>query len=375
MHFLLAFVLAVWVAAFIQMLVNLSVAPRLRRDQTPSRMPLVSVVIPARNEARVIERTVRAFLAQDYAAFEVIVVNDRSTDGTEEILRSIDDPRLLVVHGEEPPPGWLGKPWALEQAVRRAQGEIVLVVDADLIYAPQAIRAAVAELERSGAALIFLYPHLEMVRFAEHLAMPMMTFTGFVVAPVWYSNRSTAPRLALGGGSGNLVRRDALEAIGGFAALREAVVDDVALAQVVRSHGLVTRAVRADDLIRVRMYHSAGEIIDGFTKNLFPALGRSFPWSLLMLAWMIVSHLLPFALAITGDVLAVITVVMITIVRVVLFRSMRYRLDNALFLHPLMVLFWIYIFVRSIWYVGIRRQIRWRGRTYDAAETRFGAQQ
>src|ERR1041385_5172030 len=106
--------------------------------------PHVSILVPARNEERIIERTVRAFLAQDYPHFEVIVVDDRSTDATPQILASIDDPRLVVVRGEEMPPGWLGKPWALHQAAARARGELLMFVDADIVYAPGTIAAAVA---------------------------------------------------------------------------------------------------------------------------------------------------------------------------------------------------------------------------------------
>src|SRR5882762_4347989 len=103
MHALAVFAFAVWVLAFIQTLVNLRVMPRLSADRSPRNTPLVSVVIPARNEERVIERTVRGFLAQDYANIELIVVNDRSTDATGDILRQIDDPRLAVIDGVEPP--------------------------------------------------------------------------------------------------------------------------------------------------------------------------------------------------------------------------------------------------------------------------------
>jgi chlorobactene glucosyltransferase len=374
LHVLAGFALVVWFLAFIQTIANLRAVPRLRSDRAPRDQPLVSVVIPARNEARIIERTVRAFLDQDYLNFEIIVVNDRSTDGTGEILRSISDPRLKVVEPEETPAGWLGKTWALEQGSARARGELLLFVDADLIYEPAAIRAAVAEIESSGAALLALLPHFEMKSFAENVAMPMLAYFAFSGMPLWYSNRSRVPFLALGGGSGNLIRREIFESIGHFDQLKEAVVDDVGLARLVRRHGGNTRAVRADHLISVRMYHSAGEIVDGFTKNMFIVMGRSYVAGAIMLALLVILHLLPYALAVAGDWLAIANVILISLTRVVLFRAFRYRLDNAIFLHPLMVAFWAYIFLRSMWFTGVRNELRWRGRTYDAAQTRFGAE-
>ena len=370
MHVLAAVIFFVWLLAFLQTLVNLRSVPRLRGDETTGAQPLVSIVIPARNEARIIEQTIRAFLAQDYGGFEVIVVNDRSTDGTDAILRSVSDPRLTIVEGAETPAGWLGKPWALEQGRLAAKGELLLFVDADVIYAKQAVRAAVAEIGRSGAAMLSLFPRMEMGTLAEHVAMPMLAFAAFCGIPLWRANRSTNPRLALGGGSGNLIRRSALESIGGFGALKDAVIDDIGLARAVRTDQQPTRVARADDLIRVRMYHSGREIVEGFTKNAFVMLDRSYVLVAVMLALLVVLHLFPYALALTGDGFAIATVVLISVTRAVLFRSLRYRIDNAIFLHPLMVAFWACIFLRSMWFTGVRNELRWRGRTYDAAHTR-----
>ena len=375
MHVLAAIVLAIWIAALIQTLANLRTVPRLRAGRAPKNRPLVSIVIPARNEARIIERSVRAFLAQDYDDFEVIVVNDRSTDATGEILHSFTDPRLTVIDGSETPAGWLGKPWALEQATARARGELLLIVDADLIYAPAALRAAVAELEFEEAGMITLLPRFEMGSFGEQVGMPMLAFVALCMLPLWRANRSRSSRLALGGGSGILIRRTVFETIDGFRALKSAVVDDVGLARHVREHGETTHAVLADDLVAVRMYYSGGELVEGFTKNIFMVLGRNYFFGAVALLLLVMLHLMPYALAFTGDALGIAIVAVITLTRVILFRSLRYSLLNAIFLHPLMVSFWAYIFLRSMWITGVRNELRWRGRVYDAAATRFGAEQ
>ena len=373
MHVLAAVVLAFWILIFIQTIANLKAVPRLRRDSTPQSHPFVSIVVPARNEARTIERSVRAFLAQDDGNFEVVVVNDRSTDGTGDILRSIVDPKLNVVDGAETPSGWLGKPWAVDQGIKRARGEVVLIADADLLYAPETLRAAMSELERTGASLLALFPHFEMGSFGEQVGMPMVDFFGLCLAPMWWSNASRLPRLALGAGSGNLIRRDVLASIGGFDALKDAVVDDIALARLVRRHGGVTRVARADDLIRVRMYHSAREIAHGFTKNIFAPFGRNFFVAIFFLALTVIVNLVPYALV--YDRLAMAAVALITLTRIVLFRSLRFPLWNAILLHPLMMAFWAYIFLRSMWFTGVRNELRWRDRVYNAADTQFGAEQ
>jgi chlorobactene glucosyltransferase len=374
LHALAVFALAVWLLALIQTLVNLRLTPRINPNQSPRDSPLVSIVVPARNEAHVIERSVRAFLAQDYPNFELIVVNDRSTDATGEILRGIDDPRLTVIDGVETPEGWLGKTWALEQGSARARGELFLFADADLIYAPAAVRCAVAHLETTESGMIALLPRFEMPTFSEQVAMPMLAFFVFSGMPIWYSNQSKAIVLAIGSGAGNLIRRDVFDSIGGFQALKGAVVDDVGLARLARQRGYRTRAVLADNLLRVRMYATAGAIVDGFTKNAFQVMHRSYISALLLLILVVILHLLPYGVAVTGDWAAIAVVILSITTRVVIFRSLHYRLDNALFLHPLMVIFWAWILLRSVWVTGIRKQIRWRGRTYDAAQTRFGAE-
>ena len=379
---LLSYVILIfWLLAFARTLLNLALTPRLA-PRLPHRFPRVSVVIPARDEERTIERTVRAFLAQTYPEVEIVVVNDRSTDRTREILDGLlrspanrQPPtanRLIVVDNEEPPAGWLGKPWALHQGSRRATGELLLFVDADVLYEPDAIAAAVAHLETCDAALLSLFPRLEMRGFWEHVVMPNLAVFAFIFLPLWLVNRTRIPLLAVGGGPGNLVRRQDYDAMGGHESLQDAVVDDVALARLMRRGGRRTETVRAEDSVTVRMYHGLGEIIRGFTKNAFAVFGYNYFVAALFLSLAVVFHLLPFALALTGNLVALAAVAVILLTRVILFASIGYRLDNALLGHPLMIGAWCWILLRSVWFTGIRRQLHWRGRTYDAGNTKFG---
>jgi chlorobactene glucosyltransferase len=331
------------------------------------------VVIPARDEARVIDRTVRAFLAQTYPNLEIVVVNDRSTDGTSAILGAIDDERLRVIDGEEPPAGWLGKPWALHQGSGVARGELLLFVDADVFYAPEAVRSAVAHRELRRTALLCLLAHFEMRGFGENAAIPMMAMACFSFLPAWISNRTRVVALALGGGTGNLVVREVYDAVGGHESLKDSVVDDVALARLVRRGGGRTEVVAADDLVSLRMYHGLGEVVEGFTKNAFSVFGRNYVLAILIAIGSVIFHILPYGLALAGERFSMATVGLISVTRLILFSRLRYRLDNALFLHPVMVAIWTWIFLRSMWLTGIRRKLLWRGRTYDARQTRFGA--
>ncbi len=366
-------ILLVWLTSLVRTILNLRLIRRLRPVPATGGGELVSVIIPARDEARIIGRTVRAMLAQTYPNLEVIVVDDRSTDGTGEILRSIDDPRLTVIHGEEPPPGWLGKPWALHQGSRRARGSLLLFVDADVIYEPPAIAAAVAEMTaHPDLGLLALLPFFEMRGFWENLAMPQLGLVAFALLPTWYSNRSRHAGLAMGGGCGNLVRREAYDEAGGHESLADAVVDDVGLARLLRQHGRRTEAIRADDLVHLRMYEGARAIIEGFTKNLFAVCGRNYVLAILFLLMSLLLSFGPFFLIAAHPYLNAASLAVIVLLRVILYRSLRYRLDSAIFGQQLMTLFWSWIVLRSVWKTGIKREVLWRGRTYDAARTRFG---
>jgi chlorobactene glucosyltransferase len=366
-----ALLLLLWLSALGSTLLNLWLVPRLRpgTPATPASTtgPFVSIVIPARDEERAIGRTVRALLAQTYESLEVIVVNDRSTDRTGEILAAIDDPRLVVVHGEDDPPaGWLGKPWALAQGSRRATGELLLFIDADIHYAPEAVALAVAHQQRSGASMVALLPHFELRGFWENVAMPQLAIVAFSFMPLWLANRTTVPVIGIGGGPGNLVVRADYDAAGGHEALRGAIVDDVGLARLLRRAGHRTEAVLANDLVSLRMYHGLGEVVEGFTKNLFATMNHNYLVAFTGLGLMLAGHFLPYVLLFVPAVrmLAIATVATITLLRVILFASLRFRLDNALFLHPLLVVVWTWIFLRSIWITGVRNELRWRGRTY-----------
>lgn len=367
-------VLVAWITTLIRTILNLSLIPRLE-EGAPTRGPLVSVIIPARNEAASIERTVRAFLAQTWESLEIIVVDDRSSDATGSILRSIaaEDSRLHLINGVDPPDGWLGKPWALHQGQGVARGELLLFVDADIVYEPHAVAAAVAQLRIAGSSMVTLFPRLVMETFWERLAMPYLAVVAYSILPTWLANRTLIPILGVGGGTGNLIRRDHYDAVGGHAALRGAVIDDVATARLLRRNGYRTTVVRASSLTSVRMYEGGRAIVEGFTKNIFAVFHRSYFLTITLGILGLVFHVMPYIWAATGELISVAVVVLITLTRLILFAALRYPLHYAVWAHPFMILFWTWLWMRSMWITGVRRQLTWRGRAYDADRTHFGA--
>ena len=382
---LLLFCVAGGGAVILLVLFNLAVYPRLSRAASlpsPARWPKVSVVIPARDEERAIEQAVRSQLAQDYPDFQVIVVDDRSSDGTPQILAELarSDARLRVIAGKEPPAGWLGKPHALHQGSEAARGELILFADADITYHPQTLREAVTLMEARSLDLVALLPTFEMRGFWENVLMPYVPLSYFF-GPAILANSDRLRWLAAGAGSGNLVRRSAYDSAGGHAALRASVVDDVRLAVNVKQAGYRCWGVRAEDRLSVRVYRGFSEVWEGFTKNLAFVFKGTFGTLFLILTLLTaIPALLPALVLIaallgapieSADVkLAAIGVALAVLARLPVAIALRHPLWTTL-TNPLMVAVWMGIIVRSLHRRLVRREVLWRGRRYDARGASF----
>lgn len=374
-----------WGLALLQVIANRLTVRRLEDGEVPPAPPLVSVIIPARDEERTIGATVSSFLAQNWRELEVIVVNDRSTDRTAEVLDELDDPRLHVIEGEEPPTGWLGKPWALQQGALAARGEWLLFCDADVRWKPNALTAVMTATERDGLEAATVLPHLETHSFWERILLVNLIFTLWTLFPLWM-RRDTAPRHALGGGPGNLVRTQLWRDIGTHAAIHNAVIDDIGLMRRIRKTGRHTGVLRADHLVEIRMYEGLDELMRGFTKNAWYATGASFLGAALAGLITFVFNVLPYLIILDAVIdfvrgepfgpaffWSLATVSLISLARLIVLLPGGYGFWNALLGHPLMMTGWLVIFLRSSLLTGASRRLHWRGREFDGTlATPFG---
>jgi cellulose synthase/poly-beta-1,6-N-acetylglucosamine synthase-like glycosyltransferase len=281
---------------------SLSATTNLRL--TTNDAPLVSILIPARNEERrVLESCVRSILAQDYANFEVIAVNDRSTDKTGEILEAIakSDERLRVMEGKELPPGWLGKPYAMHQALDHARGEWILATDADMIFEPAVLGTALDHALASNGDALTLIPRFETGSFWERVVIPTWEWV-FLMFTIFYRiNDPKSDRAAAIGGF-FLIRRTVLEGVGSYEGLKDEVMEDVRLAERVKRLGGRMMIARAPALIRTRMYSTFAEMWECSTKNWFSGVNFSFAFALLCVVSTYLGAVVPPLIALVSAV-------------------------------------------------------------------------
>ncbi|MEM4724890.1 MAG: glycosyltransferase family 2 protein [Candidatus Hadarchaeum sp.] len=239
-------------------------------------LPKVSILVPARNEAgRCLDRVIQSMLEQDYPNFDVIVVDDCSTDETLQILTHLatKTPRLRVIKGEQLPHDWIpGKMYALEQARILAEGDWVLIADADVIFSQSALASLLCFTQRSGYDVVSIEVEKDCQTFWEKLTVPIHRFLVLVHIALGKVNKPGNGR-AFGGGC-ILVRTKALEAIGGFASVKDQVPDILALTCRLKGAGYRFLAAEAPDLFRTRGYGSFREIWEGHGKDLAPLGAR-----------------------------------------------------------------------------------------------------
>jgi len=358
-----------WALSGAWALLNILLISGLPTEQSGIPLPSLSVVIPARDEEKWIEAAVASHCSQEYPDLEVVVVDDGSTDRTPEVLARLQErfPNLVVLQGEEPTGGWLGKTNALRQGLNRTSGDFVLIADADVRYAPETHRRAVAEMVRRELDMLVLLPHHEGPWGAELIVMHLDAIFLFAV-PSFLYNASRPRGFALGAGAGNMIRREALDRAGGIEAVKGEIIDDIALGRRVKALRGRLRVVTAFDEVRVQMYGSFGEAFDGFTKNLYAFIGFGL-WgvalgvgglfyhclplgALAFAAWIPKPILLPAALAVSLE----LTLETATCV------WSRHRLWLAP-LFPVRIILWMALLVRSAWRYH-RRGLVWRGRAY-----------
>ncbi|HET9221184.1 MAG TPA: glycosyltransferase family 2 protein [Roseiflexaceae bacterium] len=352
--------------------------PRLALADEIANAPLISVIVPARNEAANIERCVRSLLAQTYPNLEIVVIDDGSDDATPAILARLaaESSRLRVLVGRPLPRGWLGKPYAVYQAVQRARGDWLLFVDADVTLHPSVLSSAYQAAQHNQAALISLWARQELGTLWERIVQPVIIGLNHSVDPFQRSSSPRHPDAVCANGQFMLVERQAYERVGGHIAVRDELVEDQKLSWHFKRAGY--RALMLDGTwgVSTRMYTSLRGIWEGWSKSNFLMLGRSY---LLVLAGIlttfivIVSPTMLFVCSLLMQVsgsqagyLLLINLLLILALLVTRWRMRRYfptPLTDYLW-HPIGGLIFIGIIFNSAYRHSCQRGVVWKGRRY-----------
>src|SRR5450432_448280 len=347
-------------------------------DRKPPGSPRISIIVPACNEAADIEATLTRLLALEYDNYEVIAVDDRSTDRTGEVMERIaataSPDRLKVIRITELPAGWMGKPHAMWSASNLASGDWLLFTDADVLFKPDSLRRALAYAESVPADHVVLFPRMIMRRAGEFMMIAFFqTMFMFGHRPWKVADPTTDDHMGVG--AFNLVRRRVYEAVGTYEALRMEVLDDMKLGKVVKKAGFAQRNVFGADLISIRWAHGAMGVVENLTKNFFAVL--SFQ------AWRTVLSAFGLAFLNYGPFLGVFLahgwarvpygVALGSMLLIYFGMSWRSAVPPYYFLlHPVSTTLFIYTLLRSMILTLLNDGIVWRGTKYPLDELRKG---
>ncbi len=350
-----------------------------RNPVSPSGNPRVSIIVPARNEEESIEQALTQLLVLDYDNYEIIAVNDRSTDRTGEIMESLAAKpsargQLRVIHHHELPKGWLGKTHSMWTATNHAAGDWLLFTDADVMFKPESLRRALAYAEAERADHVVLFPRMIMKRAGECMTIAFFQ-TMFVFGHRPWKVADPKTRDHMGVGAFNLIRRTVYEAVGTYEALRMEVLDDMKLGKVVKNAGFAQRNVFGEDLISIRWARGAMGVVNNLTKNFFAVL--SFQWwrTLISAFGLAFLNLMPFfgVWLAHGWARLPYAVALLSIFLIYLGMSWRSAVPPYyFFLHPISTVLFVYTLLRSMFLTLWNDGIVWRGTKYPLEELRKG---
>jgi cellulose synthase/poly-beta-1,6-N-acetylglucosamine synthase-like glycosyltransferase len=326
---------------------------------TSELLDSVGVVVPMRNEAENVEGIVATLSAQD-GPFHFYLLDDNSEDKTLELLQrfTAGDSRFTVIKGAPLADGWIGKTWALQQLYKASNEDVLVSIDADVRLANNAINKAVTSLR--GARLDFLSPYPRQIArsFGERLVQPLLQWSWLTTVPLRYAEGARQKSMAVANGQFFVVRRSALDSIGGYQSVKHAVIDDVFLARQLIAHGSSGTVIDGSDIAETRMYASWSEIEAGYGKSLNKAFGTIFG-AIFVILFLFVTSIAPLVLGLLGNPYGWLGFAAIVGSRVLSAIKSRGSVVDSV-LHPISIAALIYLIVYS--YL-VRGTVTWKGRT------------
>ncbi len=335
----------------------------------------VSILIPARNEARSIVRCIESLMQQDYPHFEIVVLDDNSEDDTATLVEPLcHDSTVRLLHGQPLPAGWHGKAYACTQLARAARGDWLLFVDADTVHAPDCLSVAMRAAQTQRADLLTMIPYVQIGTIGEAVLMPIMVWTFSALMPLPLVTHTRWSFLAGALGPFLLFRREIYERIGGHAAAREEIVEDMLLSRLVKRHGGRVTCIDGTRLMRVRFYHTTAETWHGMAKSTFTAIQYSLFALILGLPIVLALFVAPYGFLLGslatrqfGVALFWLPLAQICCIWAAqLWIATRFRLSRSMaFLHGITMLAISACILFATYQAVAGQGVTWKGRTYQ----------
>jgi glycosyltransferase involved in cell wall biosynthesis len=366
----------------VRTLVNITRPEWDRSPATPAGNPRVTIVVPARNEEASIRQALSQLLALDYDNYEVIAIDDRSTDRTGEIMDNLavgsdGRPRcskLRIVHIKELPPRWMGKAHAMWSAAKESTADWILFTDADVMFRPDCLRRAIAYAEAERADHLVLFPRTIMNRPGEKMMLAFFQLM-FVFGHRPWKVADPKAKDHIGVGAFNLVRRRVYEAVGTYEGLRFEVVDDMKLGKVIKNAGFRQRNVLGGDLLELHWAHGARGVVRNLTKNFFAVMSFQSWRAIGFCVAAAFLNIVPFAGVFLAHGWARIPYAVALACLFFLYFGMSLFSDVRpwyVLLHPFGTLLFIYTMLRSMFFALRNKGVEWRGTMYPLDELRRG---
>jgi chlorobactene glucosyltransferase len=339
--------------------------------------PLVSILVPARNEEKNIGRCLRSLLRQDYPNFEILVLDDNSIDKTAEIVRDIakNDARLKLISGLPLKKGWLGKCWACHQLSQKASGDYFIFTDADTLHFKDTVSKSMVALLRNGLDGLSVYPKQITVSFHERMTVPFIIFFILSFFPLFLISKTKSGFFSTGIGQYFLFSRNAYETMGGHSSVKSEILEDVHLSKNIKKAGFKYMVFDGRNNIFCRMYRNSSEVVKGFSKFIYPAFDYNGFMEALAMTMFSIIFLLPFIFIPLGILVfdwsgLILTHVFIQVFIILLLKTvLAIRFKNRIldiFFTPVSVCYMLVMAVNSYLHAKHRKGLSWKGRTYGA---------
>jgi len=344
-------------------IINLFTAPFLKKNVVKDSSELVSVLIPARNEERCIEKCIRNVMMQTYSNLEIVIYDDSSTDGTNSIVTktSKEDKRVKIINGESLPDGWRGKNFACWNLSKHAEGNYFLFIDADVTMEKDAVGSALFEIQNKNADILSVFPKQIILSFGEKAVVPFLNWLLISFIPVNFISSPKYKSLAGANGQFILWKKETYEKSGGHSAVKNEIVEDIEIAKYLKKNGYNTFLLLSNDLVFCRMYNSFKEAVSGFSKNIYPASASSPLLFIFNILFIVLSNLLPLILMFYNEYYIGLVLIII-LQRVIVSIVSSQNIFMNILLYPLQMLMLLYISIRSVVHSRSGRSV-WKGRT------------